>query len=54
MNNIQSLTDDPEDMPQCPLCDQPIFSYEESRIVTAFVVKYLAHEDCYQEAVSDE
>jgi len=40
---------DPEEMPLCPLCDQPIFTYEPHQVVTAAGAKALAHEDCARE-----
>lgn len=54
MSDIQYLIGDPEEFPLCPLCDQPIFTYEEARIASAFCVKCLVHESSYQEAQDDE
>lgn len=45
---------DPEDIPLCPLCDQPIMTYETVAIVTAAGAVALAHEDCTNELAEGE
>lgn len=37
---------EPEDIPLCPLCDQPVFQWDQAEVVTAFDCKALAHADC--------
>lgn len=45
---------EPEDLPLCPLCDQPIMSYEESVTVMAAGAKAMAHQDCIDAEVSGD
>lgn len=45
---------DPEDIPLCPLCDQPIMNYETVSIGTAAGAVALVHEDCANELSEDE
>lgn len=40
---------DHDDMPLCPLCDQPIFKYEEFEIITAINTLAIAHKWCVEE-----
>ena len=40
---------DPEDIPLCPLCDQPILDWQEGEVAVAGGLKCLAHEDCIEE-----
>ncbi|WP_165856772.1 hypothetical protein [Marinobacter sp. JSM 1782161] len=43
---------DLDDVPLCPLCDQPIFNYEDSIDITAGGVKAMAHLGCTQEELN--
>ena len=40
---------EPESFSLCPLCDQPIFDYEETEIITGFGMKILTHLHCSEE-----
>lgn len=40
---------DPEEMPLCPLCDQPIMTYEPTGEIHCAGTKALAHEACIEE-----
>lgn len=54
MINLDWATE-PEDMPLCPLCDQPIYDNAEIVIFTAHEMFAIAHEDCApQEDSGDE
>lgn len=52
MINIDGLIDF-DDMPLCPLCDQPIFAHEEVEIVTAINTVALSHKCCALDALKD-
>jgi len=52
MNNIyyiESYLDMPEEVPLCPVCDQPIMEHEKIAIGLAYGAKCLVHMDCVQE-----
>jgi len=44
---------DPEDIPLCPLCDQPIMRYETVAIGTAAGAVALVHEVCAKELLEE-
>lgn len=45
---------DPEDIPLCPLCDQPIFAYERVAIGNGGEALALIHADCGEELEESE
>lgn len=45
---------DPEQMPLCPLCDQPIGDYEPAGLILAHGYKGLAHVICIAENRDDD
>jgi alkyl hydroperoxide reductase subunit AhpF len=50
---IQLLNFDPERINLCPMCDQPIFSYEESSVIISGDCKCLAHTDCVRQHIEE-
>lgn len=40
---------DPEDIPLCPCCDQPIFTYEPYYVAEGIDVICLVHQSCIDE-----
>lgn len=40
-----------EELPLCPLCDQPIFTHENYGIVLCHNVVALAHVECAEDAL---
>lgn len=49
---MRDLTDNMpiDDVQLCPLCDQPIFDYDEAEVVSAHGVRFLVHTDCADDA----
>jgi hypothetical protein len=45
---------DPDHVPLCPICDQPIFDYEEVLLFTAHGQKGLGHSCCVKGELNDE
>ena len=50
MNDFTDAIEDPETMPLCPFCDQPIMDYEPAAVIAAHGVRALAHSCCVEEA----
>jgi hypothetical protein len=50
--NIESKVD-MEEVPLCPLCDQPILHYEETAIGVSRDAKCLIHLSCAREITGD-
>ena len=44
--DVSSGVKSPEGIPLCPLCDNPMFTYEEVCIIHAHGIKALAHSKC--------
>lgn len=53
MIDIAHQVEDPETMPLCPLCDQPIFSYELVEVGVAHGCAALIHQDCAEGAINE-
>lgn len=54
MIHLNPETLSPEDVPLCPLCDQPIWNYEQAAVISSGDAKCMAHQDCTEEALADE
>lgn len=50
---VQLSSFDPERISLCPMCDQPMFSYEESSVIISDDCKCLAHTDCVRQYIEE-
>lgn len=44
---------DPERICLCPMCDMPIFDYDESSVIVSDDCKCLAHSDCVRQYLAE-
>lgn len=54
IRDVKIHVDDPESLPLCHFCDQPIWDYEPSEVVTAYQVTFLIHVGCAEDEIGEQ